>query len=131
MPARRTARLVLTVAAFAPLSSCSPPPIDIAAERDGDRLRLTLSQRRGFIFGGSRAPCVREIALHESETADRDHPRWQIVTTGGVQCLELQSVALGEVPGGWQETVPLSAVRGRTYTVAATGIGSGEILISF
>ena len=113
------------------VSSCSPPDIDISVERVGGRILLRLSQDWGLIFSDNEVPCVREVGLYEPETDDRDEAVWLIEAKGDTQCLDLASVAVGEVPNGWQEVVPLSAVSGRTYTVRTYGIGWGETNVSF
>lgn len=125
------ARRLCLAAALALLSSCSPPPIEISVEKVDGRLHLTLLQDWGFVFPDRKAPCVREIGLHEPETYDRDHAAWLIEAEGDVQCLGLASLVLGEAPKGWRQVAPLSAVRGRTYTVRAQGIGWGETRIRF
>ena len=117
--------------ASALLSSCSPPDIDISVEKVGGRLLIHLSQDWGILFGGEEAPCVREVGLHEPETYDRDKPVWLIEAKDDPQCLDLASVAVGDVPKGWEEVVPLSAIGGRTYTIRASGIGQGETNVRY
>jgi hypothetical protein len=113
------------------LSSCSPPEINISAENVGGRTILHLSQDWGFVISDRKAPCVREVGLYHPGTYDRDRAVWLIDAEGDVQCLHLASLVVGEVPSGWQETVRLSAVSGRDYTVRAQGIGWGEVNIRY
>lgn len=113
------------------LSSCSPPAIDISVGNVDGRLHLLFSQDWGFIFPNRKTPCLSEIGLHEPETYGRERAAWLIEAEGDVQCLDVASLVLGEVPRGWRQVAPLSAVRGRTYTVRARGIGWGETRISF
>ncbi|HET6943552.1 MAG TPA: hypothetical protein VFH89_15480 [Sphingomicrobium sp.] len=119
------------VGAMALLSSCSPPVIDIAVEKVDGRMLLRLSQDWGLIFSNREIPCVREVGLHEPETYDREKAAWLIEAKGDVQCLDLASVVVGEVPKGWQEVVRLTAVSGRTYAIRAHGIGWGETNVRF
>jgi hypothetical protein len=125
------AKCILIVGAVGCLSSCSPPEINISVESDAEHLDLKLSQDWGIIFSDRRAPCVREIGLHEPKTYERDSALWLIEAKGDVQCLDLASVRVGEVPKGWQQVVPLSAMRGQTYTARVQGIGWGETEIRF
>ena len=92
---------------------------------------LRLSQDWGLIFSDRKVPCVREVRLHEPESYDRENAVWLIEAKGDVQCLDLASVIVGEVPRGWQEGVRLTAVRGRTYTIEAHGIGWGQAVVRF
>jgi hypothetical protein len=126
-----TAKRLPILGALVLLSSCSPPDIDISASKVGGRLLLTLSQDWGLIFSDEQTPCVREVGLFEPKTDDRDHAAWLIEAKGEVQCRDLASVVVGEVPDGWQQVAPLSAVQGRTYTVTAFGIGNGNTDIRF
>lgn len=124
-------KLLAMIGALAFLSSCSPPDIDIAVEKIGGRVQLRLSQDWGIIFSDNQVPCVREIALHEPETYDRSRAAWLIEAKGDVECLDLASVTIGELPAGWQEVVPLSTNTGRVYTIRARGIGWGETNVRF
>lgn len=124
-------QLLSMIAALALLSSCSPPEIDIAVEKIGNRVQLRLSQDWGVIFSHYQVPCVREIGLHEPETYDQSKAAWLIEAKGDVQCLDLASVTIGEVPTGWQEVVRLSTNSGRVYTIRAQGIGWGETNVRF
>jgi hypothetical protein len=128
---KATAGHLFAFGAIALLSSCQPPDIKISAEKVGGRTLLHLTQDWGFIISDRKAPCVREVGLYEPETYDRDKAAWLIEAGGDVQCLHLGSLVVGEVPKGWNEVARLSAVTGRTYTVSAQGIGSGEINIRY
>lgn len=125
------AKLLSIIGAMVLLSSCSPPQIDIAVERIDGRMLLRLSQDRGIIFSNRQVPCVREVGLYEPENYDRSKAAWLIEAKGEVQCLDLASVAVGEVPTGWQEVVRLSANAGQVYTIRAHGIGWGETNAKF
>lgn len=124
-------KLLSMIGALALLSSCSPPEIDVAVQKSGGRLLLRLSQDWGVIFSDKRMPCVREIGLYERDSYDRSKAAWLIETKGEVQCLDLASVMIGEVPPDWQEVVRLSANRRTVYTIRAHGIGSGETNVRF
>lgn len=119
-------KLLSITGAMTLLSSCSPPPIDIAVERIDGRILLRFSQDWGMIFIDRQVPCVREVWLHEPENYDRSKAAWLIKAKGDVQCLDLSSVTVGRLPTGWQEVVRLSAKDGRAYTISAHGIGWGE-----
>lgn len=125
------AKCIFILGALGLLSSCSPPDIDISIENAAGRLHLKLSQDWGLIFSDKQTPCVREVGLHEPESYERDRAAWLIEAQGDVQCLDLASVRVGDTPAGWQQVVPLSAVRGRAYTIRARGIGWGEARIRF
>jgi hypothetical protein len=125
------AKRLFIVGATALLSSCSPPGIDITVEKVGERILVHLSQDWGLIFSDREVPCVREVGLYEPESYDREKAAWLIEAKGDVQCLDLASVAVGEVPKCWQEVTPLTAVSGRTYTIRASGIGWGETNLRF
>ena len=105
--------------------------MDISVENAAGRLHLKLSQDWGLIFSDKRTPCVREIGLYEPTTYKRNRAAWLIEAKGDVQCLNLASVRVGDIPAGWQQVVPFSLVRGRTYVVRANGIGMGEADIKF
>lgn len=126
-----TAKYILMIGAMGVLSSCTPPNIDIFVEKDAGQLHLTLSQDWGLVFSDKQTPCVREIALHDPKNLERNSAAWLIQTKGDVQCLDLARVRVGDVPKGWQQLIPISAVRGRTYSVKVQGIGWGEADISF
>jgi len=126
------AKRLFMIAAVALLPSCSPPVIDISVASVGGRTRLTLSQDWGLIFSDKQTPCVREVSVRNGpDTYDRKNAVWLIETKGDVQCLDLATVAVGTVPNGWQQVVPLRAVRGRSYTVRTDGIGWGETHVTF
>ncbi|PZU63169.1 hypothetical protein [Sphingobium sp.] len=120
------AKLLSIIGAMTLLSSCSPPPIDIAVERIDGRMLLRLSQDWGMIFSDKQVPCVREVGLYEPEHYDRSKAAWLIEVRGDVQCLDLASVTVGKLPKGWQEVVRLSTSGGLVYTIRAHGIGWGE-----
>ncbi|GAA4777235.1 hypothetical protein GCM10023306_26150 [Novosphingobium ginsenosidimutans] len=124
-------KLLSMIGALALLSSCSPPEIDVAVQKSGGRLLLRLSQDWGVIFSDKRMPCVREIGLYERDSYDRSKAAWLIETKGEMQCLDLASVMIGEVPPGWQEVVRLSANSRTVYSIRAHGIGSGETNVRF
>jgi len=126
-----TAKRIFVLGALVLLSSCSPPDIDISVEIAAGRVHLKLSQDWGVILSDEQTPCVREIGLHEPNNYERDRAAWLIEAKDDVQCLDLASVHVGDIPTGWQQVVPLSAVRGRTYVVRAEGIGWGEARIKF
>jgi hypothetical protein len=125
------AKCIFILGALGLLSSCSPPDIHISIENAAGRLHLKLSQDWGLIFSDKQTPCVREVGLHEPESYERDRAAWLIEAQGDVQCLDLASVRVGDTPAGWRQVVPLSAVRGRAYTIRARGIGWGEARIRF
>lgn len=126
-----TANRLFVLVALGLLSSCSPPDIDISVENTDQGIQLKLSQDWGLIFSDNQAPCVREIGLYEPTTYERNRAAWLIETKGDVQCLDLTSVRVGDIPTGWQQVVPLSSIRGRTYAVRVNGIGMGEASITF
>ena len=126
-----TANRLFVLVALGLLSSCSPPDIDISVENTDQGIQLKLSQDWGLIFSDNQAPCVREIGLYEPTTYERNRAAWLIETKGDVQCLDLTSVRVGDIPAGWQQVVPLSSIRGRTYAVRVNGIGMGEASITF
>ncbi len=126
-----TANRLFVLAAFGLLSSCSPPDIDISVENTTRGVQLKLSQDWGLIFSENQTPCVREIGLYEPTTYERNRAAWLIEAKGDVQCLNLASVRVGDIPTGWHQVVPLSSVRGRTYAVRVNGIGMGEASIKF
>lgn len=125
------AKHILVLGALGLLSSCSPPDIEIFVENVAGRLHLKLSQDWGSILSDRQTPCVREVGLHEPKTYERVRAVWLIEAKGDVQCLNLASVRVGDIPAGWQQVVPLSAVRGRIYAVRVTSIGWGEASIKF
>lgn len=125
-----TAKRLMVIGLLALLSSCSPPPIDVSVDRVDGRLRFTLSQDWGFLFSDRQTPCLRELGLYKPGSYDRQEAVWLIEAKGDVQCLDLASVVVGEVPGGWRQVVGFSPVRGRTYTLRAQGIGWGETSVS-
>ncbi|OAH40694.1 hypothetical protein AX777_22835 [Sphingobium yanoikuyae] len=124
-------KLLSVIGAMALLSSCSPPPIDIAVEKMDGRMILRLSQNWGIIFSDRRVPCVREVGLYEPENHDRSKAAWLIEVKSDIQCLNLASVTVGKLPTGWQEVVRLSASGGRVYTIRAHGIGWGKTNAKF
>lgn len=126
-----TANRLFVLVALGLLSSCSPPDIDISVENTDQGIQLKLSQDWGLIFSDNQVPCVREIGLYEPTTYERNRAAWLIETKGDVQCLDLTSVRVGDIPAGWQQVVPLSSIRGRTYAVRVNGIGMGEASITF
>jgi hypothetical protein len=126
-----TANRLFVLAALGLLSSCSPPDIDISVENTDQGIQLKLSQDWGLIFSDNQAPCVREIGLYEPTTYERNRAAWLIETKGDVQCLDLTFIRVGDIPAGWQQVVPLSSIRGRTYAVRVNGIGMGEASITF
>ena len=126
-----TANRLFVLVALGLLSSCSPPDIDVSVENTNQGIQLKLSQDWGLIFSDNQAPCVREIGLYEPTTYERNRAAWLIETKGDVQCLDLTSVRVGDIPAGWQQVVPLSSIRGRTYAVRVNGIGMGEASIKF
>jgi hypothetical protein len=126
-----TANRLFVLVALGLLSSCSPPDIDISVENTDQGIQLKLSQDWGLIFSDNQAPCVREIGLYEPTTYERNRAAWLIETKGDVQCLDLTFLRVGDIPAGWQQVVPLSSIRGRTYAVRVNGIGMGEASITF
>lgn len=122
----RLAKHLFIVLAAALVASCSPPKIDVTAQRVGDRIRVTLSQDWGLIFSRNRTPCVREAGLYVSGTYGRNAAAWLIEAQGDVQCLDLAAFAIGDTPKGFVQTVPFKAVGGETYTLRVGGIGWGE-----
>lgn len=126
-----TANRLFVLVALGLLSSCSPPDIDISVESTARGVQLKLSQDWGLIFSDNQIPCVREIGLYEPTTYERNRAAWFIEAKGDVQCLKLASVRVGGIPTGWQQVVPLSSIRGRTYAVRVNGIGIGEASIKF
>lgn len=126
-----TANRLFVLVALGLLSSCSPPDIDVSVENTNQGIQLKLSQDWGLIFSDNQVPCVREIGLYEPTTYERNRAAWLIETKGDVQCLDLTSVRVGDIPAGWQQVVPLSSIRGRTYAVRVNGIGMGEASITF
>lgn len=126
-----TANRLFVLVALGLLSSCSPPDIDISVENTDQGIQLKLSQDWGLIFSDNQAPCVREIGLYEPTTYERNRAAWLIETKGDVQCLDLTSVRVGDIPAGWQQVVPLSSIRGTIYAVRVNGIGMGEASITF
>ena len=126
-----TVRHIFIFVALGLLSSCSPPSIDISAENIAGQQHIKLSQDWGFIFSDKQAPCVREVGLYEPEIWDRDRAAWLIEVKGDIQCLDLASVRVGDVPTGWQQVVSLSAAYGKTYVIWVDGIGMNKANITF
>lgn len=87
---------------------------------------LVFSQDWG-LFSRPEAPCIDRIVVLHDGTFDYDNPVWAIVPESKVQCLDIASVTLGQVPKGWKETAPLTGKLGEIYTVEVLGIGSGTL----
>jgi hypothetical protein len=124
-------RTIAVVGAAALLSSCSPPEIRMVVTRAEGRLEVALAQDWGIIMSDEQIPCVDEIGLYRSQARERAQAVWLIEAEADLQCVDLPVLTVGEVPRGWRQVVPLSAVRGRTYTLTAQGIGSGETQLTF
>ena len=122
----RLAKHLLIVPLAALVGSCEPPDIDVAVQRFGTQVRVSLSQDWGFIFSRKRTPCVREAGLYVPGTYGRNAAAWLIEAQGDVQCLDLASFTIGATPKGFAQTVPLGTVSGETYTLRVGGIGWGE-----
>ncbi len=126
---RAAANRLFVLVALGLLSSCSPPDIEISVENTTRGVQLNLSQDWGLIFSDNQIPCIREIGLFEPTAYERDRAIWLIEAEGDVQCLNLASVRVGDIPTGWRQVVPLSLINGKTYIVRVNGIGMGEARI--
>ena len=113
------------------LSSCQPPPIDISVNEESDRIVLNFSQDWGLIFNDEKVPCIQKVSIQEPTTFEEEHSAWRIEAGNGVQCLDLSSVVVGQVPEGWLELVELDTKPGETYTIWVDGIGWGETDFEF
>lgn len=126
---RAAANRLFVQVALGLLSSCSPPDIEISVENTTRGVQLNLSQDWGLIFSDNQIPCIREIGLFEPTAYERNRAIWLIEAEGDVQCLNLASVRVGDIPTGWRQVIPLSLINGKTYIVRANGIGMGEARI--
>ena len=102
--------------------------IDISTARVGARTTVTLSQDWGIIFSNRKAPCIREANLL-GRGERNDVQFWRIEAAGEVQCLELSTFTIGEVPEGFTETVRLPASLHGRFVISVSGIGLGEAYV--
>jgi hypothetical protein len=126
---RKIAKILWVVLAVLPLAS--PPEIDLVIERVGDRFSVTMSQNWGIIFSNKEEPCIGMAGVYPRGSYNPDDAVWLIRTSEDIQCLDISSFVVGEVPAGFKETVPLKADISRPYVIRVHGIGSGETELKF
>jgi hypothetical protein len=112
------------------LSSCSPPGIQISVSDSGVRRTVTLSQDWGIIFHDRKAPCVREVII-EPVGLEGPPPAWRIESVGELNCIDLASFVIDEVPAGFTETVALANPLRGSYEIYVRGVGSGSTMTIF
>jgi hypothetical protein len=125
------AKTVLMFGATCLLAGCSPPEIMIKVQRMGGVTRLGFTQDWGTFSDDPTVPCIYRISLQKPGTFDVANAVWSIEAEGDVQCLDIAGVKIGQVPKGWREQVPLTAVTGQAYTIEVYGIGSGQASITW
>jgi hypothetical protein len=105
------------------LTSCEPPEIKIRVTSVRGRQVVTLWQDWGLIFSRKKAPCVDRIDLNSSAG---DRPLVWRLEAKSKQCVDLGQFAIGEVPAGFVERVPLRAQPKGWFDFLVVGAGMGE-----
>jgi hypothetical protein len=127
-PGVQLPRRLAILFAVVPLAACSPPSIDITIRTEGDHRIAEMSQDWG-IFSGKKLPCIGEASLYRG-SADTGIVVWKIRTVGEVQCLDMKSLVIGQVPKGFEQVIPLPAAPRGQHILQVRGIGGGDAALT-
>jgi hypothetical protein len=110
------------------LSGCSPPAIDLKMMAVDELRVVSLSQKWGWFGLHRKAPCIREIELHDGNGWD-DPIVWKATLKGDQQCKDdFGGLVVGKTPTGFMSTTDApKLIKGKSYFLVVSGIGFGEL----